>query len=589
MKLKYNIQKGSKHLQYLTITSIMLLFASSCTDFDKLNIDPENSIYVGTGDTGNDEEDDYSTSIDFPESLPADELEFARENESSVESVFKIFSYEGVYNDYQKTTNLTHDIYAGYFANNKPEFSNESPNYRYTDRYSSVRWEHFYRDRCKEYALLTRVFKYVNPEKYKNAFYISRIYFAFLGIQMVDTYGDIPFSDYVRGQNPREKARYDKGEEVYDMCFRMLAEAVENINPADANQFTFTENNDNCYHGDAAKWVRFANTLRLRMALRISNYKPDWARKEGVAALTAKGGFLTGNDDNMRTVPKHAPKDLGGDGIGGNENVHAMCSYIYLDAVMSKDMELAYKNLSGRNDPRMEICWYRPTETTKLKDDEMEDLTAQFNGCPIGSSEIDRSSAKYSIIRSYSRNSTTLDNTRWFGYARESVWLGYAESKFLLAEAALREWGTEKDAETYFKEGIQASCEYFGIMSRFITLYINGVMSNLEEGTFGNDKEKTLKAIITQKWLAVFPNGNEGWAEFRRTDYPALQNHIGNISGDVAVGKFIKRIRYPNSEYTSNSENMPKDFNDRQDSRIFWDVADTNDDSGRRNAPNNFR
>ena len=237
----------------------------------------------------------------------------------------------------------------------------------------------------------------------------------------------------------------------------------------------------------------------------------------------------------------------------------------------------------------MQVCWYRPTPTTQLKDQDTEDTSSEFTGCAIGSSDIDRSSAKYSVIRSYSRNSTTLDNSRWFGYARESVWLSYAETKFLLAEAALRNWGTEKDAETYFKEGIQASCDYYGILSRLTTAYVNGVMSNLDEGVFTNNKEKALEAIITQKWLAVFPNGNEGWAEFRRTDYPRLQNHIGNISEDVPVGKFIKRIRYPNSEYTSNQENIPQNYIDRQDTKIFWDIADTNNDSGIRQTPDNFR
>ena len=99
-------------LHYITISAI-LLSVTSCADFDKINIDPENSIYVGAGDTGNDSNDDErSTSIDFPETIPDDELAFAKENEASVESDFKTFSYEGMYNDYQKTTNLTHDIYA---------------------------------------------------------------------------------------------------------------------------------------------------------------------------------------------------------------------------------------------------------------------------------------------------------------------------------------------------------------------------------------------------------------------------------------------------------------------------------------------
>ena len=70
-------------LHYITISAI-LLSVTSCADFDKINIDPENSIYVGAGDTGNDSNDDErSTSIDFPETIPDDELAFAKENEAS--------------------------------------------------------------------------------------------------------------------------------------------------------------------------------------------------------------------------------------------------------------------------------------------------------------------------------------------------------------------------------------------------------------------------------------------------------------------------------------------------------------------------
>lgn len=110
--------------------------------------------------------------------------------------------------------------------------------------------------------------------------------------------------------------------------------------------------------------------------------------------------------------------------------------------------------------------------------------------------------------------------------------------------------------------------------------------------SFPSSKENALEAIITQKWLAVFPNGNEAWAEYRRTDYPALENQLTNQSGgDVPEGKTIKRILYPNSEnsnigFTSNSELQASNS---QGIRLWWDVADTNDGSGIRQTPNNFR
>ena len=107
----------------------------------------------------------------------------------------------------------------------------------------------------------------------------------------------------------------------------------------------------------------------------------------------------------------------------------------------------------------------------------------------------------------------------------------------------------------------------------------------------GDDKELMLEQIITQKWIAVFPNGNEGWAEFRRTDYPRLRNHIGHTGSDVPATKFIKRVRYPNSELEQNIENIPAKYNtnDAQAVRIWWDVEDTNDDNGNRKKANNFR
>ena len=99
--------------------------------------------------------------------------------------------------------------------------------------------------------------------------------------------------------------------------------------------------------------------------------------------------------------------------------------------------------------------------------------------------------------------------------------------------------------------------------------------------------------------MAVFPNGNEGWAEFRRTDYPRLEGmydvetgRVTNTSGDPILDRhLIKRILYPNSEsanqyFTGNAELQAAN---KQSTRLWWDVADTNDDNGVRVTPNNFR
>ncbi|WP_295731210.1 SusD/RagB family nutrient-binding outer membrane lipoprotein [uncultured Muribaculum sp.] len=534
---------------------------------------------------------------------------------SGVASIFREFLYQGYYSQHQRSTNLTHDIYAGYVANNQPKHSKQSPDYLYTDGWSAYRWSDFYEGRSVEYRTMLRAYKFnPSPERYKNMFYITRIYYAFCMLAHTDTYGDMPFREYARTRIPQtNNVAYDTQEQIYDAMFRMLEQAVDEIDPEDASQFKI-DRDDICYFGDVYKWLRFANTLRLRMALRISNVDPARAKEEAEHALDNKYGLMTSNDDNMQTVPKYAPVDMGGLNDGGNENVHAMTSVLFGgESVMSWDMEQFYRNLStggavyqiksGRNgstdkviDPRCIKCWYRAKMTSNLLADAKESLREDYVGCHRGTQEPDISMSilNYSVTKTKPKPERGLDSEFWFNCSRPTVWLGYSESLFLKAEAALRGWrGADltMDAEGYFRAGVQASMDYYMIDPADAAAYIDGLVA-LSDGSFGGDKERALEAIITQKWMAVFPNGNEGWAEFRRTDYPRLELQLSNMSGgDVPQGKHIKRILYPQSENSNLffSENGELQAANSQGRRLWWDVADTNNDSGKRAEPRNFR
>lgn len=608
----------NKLLIQIAVISILTLSFVSCYDLAELNVNPYDPTVVMDGggivEPGDSTEFPIDTiskyadiNIDYYVSQE-DSLNLKKE-QSTVGAIFKNFLYEGYYNDYQVTTNLTHDIYAGYVANNQSRFVGSSPDYDYSDGWSSKRWTHFYSHRSTEYKKLLRIFKFTEPEKYKNAFYITRIYYAFLALANTDTYGDMPFSVYVRARDPQEgNVPYDTQEKVYDIMFRMLEQAVDSINLADASQFSFGDD-DRCYFGDAEKWIRFANTLRLRMALRISNVDPERARIEGEAALQNPYGLILNNDDNMQTVPKHAPVSIGGDDIGGNENPLAMISIAYNgETVLSKDMELFYRNLSvgggsymvGSDqktiDPRCLVCWWRPTPMNGIKSGK-ENTKNDFTGCERGNPDVDQNSGEYSLTRTLitGNASKELNPKYWFSYSRPTVWLGYSESLFLKAEAALRGWSgaNEMSVEQYFKAGIQASLDYYEIDAAEADSYISGlkIYQPGETNPFsGSDKEAILEQIITHKWMAVFPNGNEGWAEFRRTDYPNLMNQLKNNSGgSVPKGKNIKRIYYPYSEELNKTETKPSTEYNTQGTRLWWDVADTNDANGNRVRPNNFR
>lgn len=597
----------SNQFLVLAMTSFLLIGGmSSCYDLTDMGEDPyalpNNNIEDGGDEPinpiGEYGDIDISYNVTDPEALAQ-----IKDDLAAAPATFRNFLYEGYYNDYQITTNLTHDIYAGYTGNNKPNFVGSAPDYNYADGWSSSRWRHFYVDRCKEYASLLRAFKFSpNPERYINQYFITRIYFAFLALANTDTYGDMPFKIYASVQTPEtNNVPYDTQADVYDGMFRMLRQAVDAINPDDASQYVI-DTEDICYHGDAKKWLRFANTLRLRLACRISNIDPERAKQEAQDALSNKWGLMESNDDNMKTVPRYAPVEAGGINDGGQENVLAMCSVMYNgDCVMGWDLENYYRTLStggatyiiktGRSgqtekiiDPRCLICWYRTGMTASTLAAGEESLREDFKGCPKGYAEVTMLAPnQFSLTRTAKdpAKSKYHDPKSWFNCAEPTVWLGYAESLFLRAEAALRGWGSGNPEDLY-RQGVQASMDYYEISATEAQSYINGLVA-LNDGTFGSgDKEKILEAIITQKWMAVFPNGNEGWAEFRRTDYPKLMLPLNNASGgDVPEGHFIKRLLYPNSENSNKAfteSDMPA--KNSQGRRLWWDVSD--------DVPSNF-
>ena len=600
--------------------SMALASLASCYDMDDMSKNPyelpDNTTGGGEEQPGEEDKTKYADiNIDYKVSK-ADTLALKSEL-SSANTVFRNFLYEGFFNDYQITTNLSHDIYAGFVANNQPKHAGQSPDYFYKDGWSGRRWAHFYNDRSSEYRTLLRVFKFnENTKKYKNLFYATRIYYAFLALANTDTYGDMPFKEYVQAKIPEtNNVAYNTQAEVYDAMFRMLEQAVDSIKPNDATQIGYATD-DICYHGDWNKWLRFANSLRLRMALRISNVDPARAKQEAQNALNNEYGLMQSNDDNMQIVPKYAPVSQGGTDDGGNEHPLVMCSVCYNgESVMSKDLENFYRNASeggaeykiktGRNsyttkkiDPRCLVSWYRGKMTASTLETGEDSQREDFVGCERGAQApvIDMGILNYSLTRTAPKSlGKNLNPNYFFSRERAYLLLGYAESEFLKAEAVLRGWaGMELTGtvEDYYKSGIKASMDYYGIANDKAQAYIDGEKALTGKVFEGSDKEKQLEAIITQKWMAIFPNGNEGWAEFRRTDYPVLANQLTNNSGgDVPMGKNIKRILYPysensNSYFTSHPELLQVNT---QGKRLWWDVADTNDDSGNRVQPNNFR
>ena len=490
------------------------------------------------------------------------------------------FTYNGIVDNHQRTTNLYHDLYAHYFANNKFEASNH---YLYRDDWMKFRWEQFYTNRFQEFKNINKICLQDKDTYFRNAYHIAWINFYLLTSLMTDTYGPVPCGSVIKNMeyeiandeivdNP--DIYYDTQQEIYDRMFKRLAAHQDSIIlAAGGDTYSYNER-ENIYGGDPDKWKKFANSLRLRLAMRISNIDPTRSRMEAEAAIA--DGLMLSNEDTY-AVNYNWPD--------GHENDYSLVGFLWGDVVMSKDLENMYKQQSTILDPRCSRSWYRNLSPHSDILQFVEAPFGEYVGNDNGAENVVHHDSRFSYLKS---KMGERNNDFWYDYNRPMEVLNYAEVCFLLAEASLRGYaGATKSPEEYFLDGIRASMEYYNIPQSEADEYIN----NLKNDPFdGGNKEAVLEQIINQKWLANFPNGAEGWADFRRTDYPALSQIVSNRSSDVEQGKFIKRINYPVSEHDLNAANVYYSYgNDSKGTKLWWDVMDTHAAPNSRNQPNNFR
>jgi hypothetical protein len=309
---------------------------------------------------------------------------------------------------------------------------------------------------------------------------------------------------------------------------------------------------DIVYNGDFSKWVKFANSLKLRMAVRIALVDTDYAI--GVINSAIAGGAIESNQDNafLPTI----------------DNPYRKAAFDWSDLAVNATLT-AYMN--GWADPR------RPVYMTTTADN-------TYRGVRMGINNINKGTyggALYSKPN-FSSNSPLL------------VFCA-AETHFLKAEAALRGWigGGASTAQAFYEQGIQASMEQHGVaLGNYLTMTTNpasytdpttNATFNVASAANGGNvtvawnsattDARRLEAIITQKWLANYPLGFETWCDFRRTGYPRIMPAVNNLSSASSGGtvsnpaginpttnagaiRLVRRLPYPVSEYNGNPANV---------------------------------
>ena len=343
---------------------------------------------------------------------------------------------------------------------------------------------------------------------------------------MTDVWGDIPYSEANLGVEGPIAPKYDTQESIYNDFFVKLAGAVTMMDPDEEGYGSA----DPIYDGDIELWQRFGNSLRMRYAMRLTKANLDKARTEFLAALAAEGGVFTSNAHN-------AELEWAGDGT--NDNPFFVNFKTRDDHRVSKAMVDTLKALS---DPRLRI-YARPTA----------DDTTQYVGVQNG--------LVTSVAAELGLSKTSKIGTFFSSPTSPSILMQYSEVLFLRAEAAARGWGG--DPASLYNDAIRASMQVYGIPEAQITAYLAQprVVYNPATG---------LTQIALQKWISLFNQGTEAYAEWRRTGVPTL------TPGPAAIVPTVpRRLTYPVMEQSLNAASLNAAMSAQNGAsltdRVWWD------------------
>ncbi len=377
--------------------------------------------------------------------------------------------------------------------------------------------------------------------------------------RVTDTYGPIPYSAI--GETTDLAVPYDSQKDVYNEFFTELSEAIETLDTHRGS--ALSPMGDYVYGGDINKWVKFANSLKLRLAMRVSFVDRKLSRQMAEEAI--KGGVIESNADNATwkyfstlTNPLYTAVMYNSSGSETGGDTHAAADII------------CYMN--GYDDPRREAYFLKST----------------FDG-------ID-----YVGLR---RGWETFNKSWGFSFSGVGVkandpliWMTASEVAFLRAEgAAIHNFDMGGNAADFYNSGIALSFEQWGVAGAEAYMqnstarpqaYVDPTEQNPYNGALSDitikwddsaNSETKLERIITQKWIALYYNGNEAWAELRRTGYPKLIPVEYNGSGGVVdSNKGPQRMPYPQEEYTNNSYNVTSAVNnllggpDNMATKMWW-------------------
>lgn len=459
-------------------------------------------------------------------------------------------------NQCQFTDLLLGGPYGGYIADansgfNTGKFSTYDPQ----SNWSPVFYRVIYTNEMSNFTELCKV------TEDENAIAVAKVVKVAGVHRVADTYGPIPYTQVGTGADPMP---LDSEKEVFKAMFADLDAAVEVLTRNRAGMITTDA--DRLYGGSLERWGRLANSLKLRLAMRIvyTDFTTDDGRTPqqlAEEAVSSELGVIEDNSGNAMYT-----------GFGKDGNPFYVCFFSYKSGAGDHRVAADIASfMNGYDDPRR-ASYFNESAFSGGGYDGLR------NGIQIPDDDRINNFSRYNVTAS-----TSL------------MWMNASEVAFLRAEGALRGWAMGGNARTFYEEGIRLSFERCGVADQ-LTAYMasTALPGGYDDPAFGyscsnqstvtipwNDGaafEENLERIITQKWIANFPLGTEAWADYRRTGYPRLFPVVVNNNPDITNLQLgARRMTYPLEEYEANGETIRAAVDqwlggqDKMSTRLWWD------------------
>lgn len=402
---------------------------------------------------------------------------------------------------------------------------------------------------------------------------VAQVLQVLLFSQLTDTYGDIPYFEAAKGyQNGNMFPKYDTQELIYNDFFVKLTEAF--------NLFDKSKplNGDLIYQGDINKWKKFANSLHLRLAMRLVNVNPAKAKDEAIRAY--QRGIMQSNEESA--LVRHADYNVSTSGMAeirgnGFSQVQRFSEEIIFGCATYTDY------LRDNNDPRLKMMFgiYGPLKGTALSRVDSKSTT------PTSIEVTNEYKLKYGILNGQPRATFFFEDFSFAGIdwsthivqkgdqqvqidkifkclqiRRElttldapSIYLPYSEVELWLSEAQQRGWNiTNESARAHFERAIAANVQLLEKIQGSIPP-ISSEFSTYKSTIWDSDSDK-IKLINMQHYVCNFFNGIEGFANWRRSGYPKLKPAMTNKTDTKLNGLIPRRMPYPLTEMNYNAENV---------------------------------